>query len=90
MPETEDPYPEHTKQRAARDEAEAIGRFLDDGPYVLAEYRMIDGFERLVPVNQGLQQVLADWLGIDLSEIEREKRLMLDRLIGSSAQEDGT
>ncbi|WP_314191957.1 hypothetical protein [uncultured Arthrobacter sp.] len=79
---TTEPYPEHAKQAAVVDESEAIGRFLDEGPYVLAEYREFDDRRepQLVPVAKSLQQVLADWFGIDLKKIEEEKRRMLESL----------
>ncbi|MFI9629278.1 hypothetical protein [Streptomyces sp. NPDC052042] len=72
-------YREHAKQAAVLDEAEVIGRFLDESPYVLAEYTAIDGYRdpQLVPVGRSIQQVLADFFGIDLQRIEAEKRQML-------------
>jgi hypothetical protein len=89
--QAESPYPEHEKQAAVLDEAGAIGRFLDEGPYILAEYRDVDGFRDplLVPVSKSIQQVLAEWLGIDLQRIEDEKRLMLDSMRAVASRADG-
>jgi hypothetical protein len=79
-----DPYPEHTKQKAVLERSQVLGEFLDEGTYILAEYREVDGFAepQLVPVGRGTQQVLADWFGIDLSQIEAEKQAMLASMRG--------
>lgn len=73
------PYPEHNKQQAVLEKSQALGEFLDEGPYVLAEYRKIEGLTdpQLMPVTRPIQQVLANWFGIDLDRIEAEKREML-------------
>lgn len=74
-----DPYPEHTRQAAVLAEAEAIGRFLDESGYILAEYREIKGYreERLTPLSTPVPQILAKYFGIDLAKIETEKRAMI-------------
>lgn len=80
-----DPYPEHTRQSAVLAEAEAIGRFLDETSYILAEFRMTPGYseEQLMPVNASVQQILAKYFGIDLGKIEAEKRAMIAALAQS-------
>lgn len=77
-----DPYPEHTRQATVLDEAEAIGRFLDESGYILAEYREIKGYreEHLMPVSTSVHVILARYFGIDLDKIEAEKRAMLASL----------
>lgn len=82
---TPDPYPEHTRQSAVLDQAQAIGQFLDESGYILAEYQQIDGYseEVLMPVVTPVQQILAAYFGIDLSKIETEKRAMLAALAGA-------
>lgn len=74
-----DPYPEHAKQATVLEKTQAIGEFLDESPYVLAEYREVEGYRdpQLVPAAKSIEQVLADWFGIDLGRIEDEKRQML-------------
>lgn len=74
-----DPYPEHTRQAAVLAEAEAIGRFLDESGYILAEYQKFEGWgdERLYPVSTPVPQILAKYFGIDLAKIEAEKRAMI-------------
>lgn len=76
---TPDPYPEHARQSEVLDAAQAIGEFLDNTDYVLAEYRVMDGWPepRLAPVSKTLDQILADYFGIDLDKIEAEKRAMI-------------
>lgn len=77
-----DPYPEHTRQSAVLEEAEAIGRFLDESGYILAEYREIKGYreEQLMPVTASVNVVLARYFGIDLAKIDAEQRAMLAAL----------
>lgn len=79
-----DPYPEHTKQLAILDRSQAIGDFLDNSSYVLAEWRTFDDSEdpHLTPVGKPIQQILADYFEIDLTKIEKEKRAMLAALRG--------
>lgn len=77
-----DPYPEHTRQSAIFEEAQAIGRFLDESGYILAQYREIEGYreEQLMPVNTPVPQILAKYFGIDLAKIDAEQRAMLAAL----------
>lgn len=77
-----DLYPEHTRQSAIFEEAQAIGRFLDETSYILAEFRMTPGYseEQLMPVHTPVHQILAKYFGIDLAKIEAEQRAMLAAL----------
>lgn len=77
-----DPYPEHTRMAAVRDQAEAIGQFLDESGYILAEHRQMDGYreEQLMPVAAPVNTILARYFGIDLAKIDTEQRAMLDAL----------
>jgi hypothetical protein len=77
-----DPYPEHTRMAAVRDQAEAIGQFLDESGYILAEHRQLDGYreEVLMPVAAPVNTILAGYFGIDLAKIDTEQRAMLDAL----------
>lgn len=74
-----DPYPEHTRQAQFLPQAQAIGEFLDTSGFVLAEHRQIEGYreEVLMPVTKSIEDVLADYFGIDRSKIETEKRTMI-------------
>ena len=74
-----DPYPEHTRQHAVLDDSQAIGAFLDESRYLLAEYRDIEGCreQHLIPVSTPVHVILAEYFGIDLAKIEAEKRAMI-------------
>lgn len=80
-----DPYPEHTRQAAVLDQAQAIGQFLDESGYILAEHRQIDGYseEQLMPVTLPVQVILARYFSIDLDKIEAEKRAMIAQMAGA-------
>lgn len=73
-------YPEHDKPKAVETESDAIGTFLEESGFILAEYRDAEGFaeSQLLPVQRSTRQVLADYFKIDLPEIGREKVRMLD------------
>jgi hypothetical protein len=71
-------YPEHDKLAAVRDQSQAIGQFLDLGPYRLCEFDEYSG--EFLAVGRSIPEVLADWFDIDLDRLEREKRAMLARL----------
>ena len=75
-------YPEHAKLEAVRERSQVIGEFLDGTPFVLAEYREVDGHRepQLMPVNKSIEQVLAEHFDIDLNRIEAEKRAMLENM----------
>lgn len=84
-------YPEHDKLTAISDESQAIGEFIETSDYTLCELKSFteplndagDTYEtgpQFVPVAKSIQQVLADYFGIDLAKIETEKRAMLDAL----------
>jgi hypothetical protein len=80
-----DPHPEHTKQSAVLEEADAIGRFLDESGYILAEYRDVEGEgTQLAHVLKSLNEVLAEYFNIDLDKIEAEKREILASLRGDA------
>lgn len=76
---TPDPYPEHTRQRAILDQAQAIGEFIESNTYVLAQYVELDGWTepQLLPVSRPIKQILADYFGIDLAKIDAEQRAIL-------------
>lgn len=75
-------YPEHDKLKAVEAESDAIGMFLEESGFILAEYRDVEGFAeaRLLPVQRSTRQVLADYFKIDLPELDREKDRMLESL----------
>jgi hypothetical protein len=79
-------YPEHAKQEEVRNDAETIGDFLVSSKYELGEWCDIEGYHqpRFMPVSTPIQQILAEYLGIDLNKIEAEKRAMLAALAAAT------
>jgi hypothetical protein len=79
---SDNPYPEHAKLLLVQDRSQAIGEFLDETAYVLAEYQEDSRHHTavLVPVADPITVVLAKYFGIDLDKIEAEKRAMLRAL----------
>lgn len=78
-------YPEHARQAKVLDEAQAIGQFLDESGYILAEYQDVGWSEdQLMPVHTSITRILADYFGIDLNKIEAEKRQMIAVMRGVS------
>jgi hypothetical protein len=88
-------YPEHEKLRAIADQSQLIGEFVEEwcasrGMQLckLVDSGMRTGFhgdeDRNVIMEYqpltGVQQVLAEFFGIDLARIDAEKRAMLEAL----------
>ncbi|MDA4133857.1 MAG: hypothetical protein OK454_12150 [Thaumarchaeota archaeon] len=74
-------YPEHEKLKGVQEESQAIGEFLDLGPYTLCEHYTI----HWIPVRKSIPEILADYFEIDLKKIEAEKRAMLDEMRAANA-----
>lgn len=77
-------YPEHDKLEAVKVESQAIGEFLDFGPYVLCEPDP-NQEGRYRACHKSIGRILADWFGVDADELEREKRRMLEVLRAEAA-----
>lgn len=79
---TENLYPEHEKLKAINVQTQAIGEFLEEGPYIVAEYVTLEDHSEptLVPVTKSRDQILADFFDIDRSALEAEKKAMLATL----------
>lgn len=77
-------WPEHEKMAAITDDSQTIGLFLDTCGYTLCEWigetDEGEGVEGFYPVRGGINAILATYFQIDMNEIEREKRAMLDQL----------
>jgi hypothetical protein len=82
MPET----PELAKMAAHNDESQIIGEFLDvifSQGMVLCEWDTVVGGnreEQLFPIDKSIEQILADFYGIDLKKCEQERRELLGYL----------
>ncbi len=74
-------YPEHEKLQKIQDKTQTVGEFLDwlvnEREVVLAKW--IDGTleERLAPINPSIQDLIAEFFGVDQNKLEAEKRAML-------------
>lgn len=74
-------YPMHDKLSAVRDRSQAIGEFLDwadERGWSLHDTTTDDPYGRTYPVRLTINQILAEFFGIDLEVLEDEKRRMLD------------
>ena len=71
-------YPEHAKQDKVRDQAQAIGEFIEHGGWILCKWPEGESHPR--PTNFSINQVLADYFEIDLRKLEDEKQRMLAAL----------
>lgn len=72
-------YPEHEKLDKVREKSQSIGEFLewlDQRGIVSAKWS--DGGVTLIPQYNSIERMLAEYFGIDLKEIENEKRQILE------------
>lgn len=79
-------YPEHVKVRAVQSESRLLGRFLEwlnENEYSICEaYKNPRSFREgeYVPLVMPIETMLAKYFEIDLTKLEQEKQLMLDRI----------
>lgn len=71
-------YPEHLKMQGVTSQSQTIGEFLENSGYSLCVYN--ESTAEFHPVSKSVEQVLADYFGINLSTLEQEKRKMLEAL----------
>lgn len=87
----EDQYPECEKMAAVKDEFQVIGEFLEWLQHdrqiqvklcVLnsATDKSTDYYTKLVPYRIEMEQLLAEFFGIDLDKVEQEKRWMFKEI----------
>jgi hypothetical protein len=70
-------FPEHDKLAAVQDQSQIVGEFM--------EWAEENGYQLMAvddgrPYGVALEPVLADWLGIDLEKLDKEKRAMLNEM----------
>lgn len=85
-------YPEHAKLEAVQDKAQIIGEFLDDTGYRICELvcvrcgettnRTVETCcsapdEHYLPLRKPIEHILAEYFGISLKRLEKEKAQML-------------
>ena len=79
-------YPEHAKLSEVSDLSQAIGEFLDwvsqehGASLAVFEDNWHENSGCMVPLIYGVQDLLAEHFNINLNELEREKRRMLDEI----------
>ena len=71
-------YPECEKALAVKDKSQELGNFITEGGYTLCKWH--DKWERYMPTNNSVEEILADHFGIDLKKMEKEKQQILDGL----------
>ena len=71
-------YPEHAKLQAVVNESQAIGEFIANSGYVLAEWDR-NGRD-LLPVAKSITEVLAEYFDLNMDRLYDEKDLMLVQL----------
>lgn len=73
--------PECEKLRQVSDKSNAQGAFLDwllgEKGFTLARYADSGG---LYPVSRNMEELLAEYHGIDLAKVEKERRALLEYL----------
>ena len=68
-------YPEHAKLQAVVNQSQAIGEFIANSGYVLAEWDRTGRY--LLPVSKSTTEVLAEYFDINMDRLYDEKDLML-------------
>lgn len=74
-------YPEHDKLQKVQVESQAIGEFHDwmnEQGYNICE---LEGeHDRFIPIHRRIDDLMAEFFGIDRDKVEEEKRQMLDEM----------
>jgi len=77
------PTPELDRMLGKKDQSQPAGEFLEwvvSQGWVLCSWQSgleVDGYW---PVGKSIEQLLADWLGIDLATVEAERRAVLEHV----------
>lgn len=85
---TKDRYPECSRLVSVSDESQVIGEFLE---WLQARYQLctLDHYDYFQPQYPNINQLLADYYGIDLDKVESERRAMLADLRSKKEGESG-
>lgn len=77
----QDEYPEHKKLHTVSDKSQAAGEFLDwlitEQGFELCRYE--EKYNRSIPQNVNIRDLLAKFYEIDQNKIENEKQAMLEK-----------
>lgn len=78
-------YPQSEKLSIIQDRREAIAQFVD---WAFEEHDMElalrEGDDRLYPISGRLDDLILEFFGVDLAELEKERRAMLADLRGEN------
>jgi hypothetical protein len=80
---TPNPYPEHEKLGKIKDQSQAVGEFLEWASSGIRDYRICEfdrSLDRWFPIMISTEKLLAEFFGINLDRLEKEKLAMLDEL----------
>lgn len=79
---SDDPYPEHTKLKQIAHLSQACGEFIDwlEGQGISLCRVDEDVSRHYWPIHTSTTRLLADHFGIDLDQIEVEKRQMIEAM----------
>lgn len=86
-------YPQHAKLRTVKDYSQKIGEFVEWLPaekQIRLGYYRTEKSEVLQPAQIALQDLLADFFGIDLKALAQEKDDMLEELRKSQVEQQPT
>lgn len=78
-------FPELDKMLEVQEQSQAIGEFLEwlqSQGIILS--RFDDESDALVGTHRSIERLLADYFEIDLDAVERERRVMLERIRSGS------
>jgi uncharacterized protein with HEPN domain len=83
----EEIYPEHERLSRIKDKSQIIGEFIEwlgeAKGYHIGQYREYQDdpfFKEMIPIRTSTEKLLAEFFGIDLNKIEKEKLQMLDEI----------
>jgi hypothetical protein len=82
-------YPEHKKLNISTHKSQVIGEFLDWQRTKCRRLCFFDlTYDGYRPVNNTIEEILAEYFEIDLVKLEQEKKLILEKLRNQNAKEE--
>lgn len=82
-------YPEHEKLAAVKDESQAQGEFLSWLTSEKGVHLFVFDGDSPRSLMCSAEDLLAEYHGVDLKALEREKRAMLEQMRRASSEEQG-
>lgn len=81
--EEKEPYPQHAILREHGHRTQSafeFVQFLNNKGIVLAQWRTVGGYDELRYMQQSLDDVLAEWIGLDRQKLSEEKDALYQQL----------